>query len=228
MICKNCLHAAELHDENEGFCNAKIYHREALENVSVPETCDCYAYEPDGGSAQVGRPDVRKRRISALEALLAIENRLLEEQGRRSSKRSRKLAERLNRVIQGSEEEENPNIDENRPELYSEDISEVDEAKSTSSMSVTDSRRAGEKVPEPTYQELTARVAELEEQVIQRRFEKLEFRIGAKGGVSVYRLGRFPVTLYYEQWVRLLEASGRLRTFLEDNKTAGKLKLKSE
>jgi hypothetical protein len=48
--------------------------------------------------------------------------------------------------------------------------------------------------------------------------------VGEKGGVSVYGLGRFPVTLYYEQWNRLLEAGERLRQFLEDNKS--KLKLK--
>jgi hypothetical protein len=44
----------------------------------------------------------------------------------------------------------------------------------------------------------------------------------------VYGLGRFPVTLYYEQWIRLLEAVPQLRTFLEENKTAGKLKLKEK
>jgi hypothetical protein len=50
--------------------------------------------------------------------------------------------------------------------------------------------------------------------------------VGEKGGVSVYGLGRFPVTLYYEQWVRLLEAAPRLREFLEENKEKGILKLK--
>jgi hypothetical protein len=54
----------------------------------------------------------------------------------------------------------------------------------------------------------------------------LEFKVGEKGGVSVYGLGRFPVTLYYEQWVRLLDSTDRLRAFLEENK--GKLKLKSK
>ena len=47
-----------------------------------------------------------------------------------------------------------------------------------------------------------------------------------KGGVSVYGLGRFPVTLYYEQWVGLLDSADGLRAFLEKNKS--KLKLKSE
>jgi hypothetical protein len=79
---------------------------------------------------------------------------------------------------------------------------------------------------EPTYDELKARLAELEGRDAKRRTGELDFKIGEKGGVSVYGLGRFPVTLYYEQWVRLLNASDRLRTFLEENKAAGKLNLK--
>jgi len=78
---------------------------------------------------------------------------------------------------------------------------------------------------EPTYEELKARVAELEKHG-PRRTGSLEFRVGEKGGVSVYGLGRFPVTLYYEQWTRLLDAAPQLRNFLEENKSAGKLKLK--
>ena len=79
---------------------------------------------------------------------------------------------------------------------------------------------------EPTYDELKARLAELEGKDAKRRTGELEFRVGEKGGVSVYGLGRFPVTLYYEQWVRLMGAGDRLKTFLEENKAAGKLKLK--
>ena len=45
-----------------------------------------------------------------------------------------------------------------------------------------------------------------------------------KGGVSVYGLGRFPVTLYYGQWARLLDAGEDLRAFLEANKSGLKLK----
>ena len=81
---------------------------------------------------------------------------------------------------------------------------------------------------EPTYEELKARVAELEKRGGGRRTGALEFRIGEKGGVSVYDLGRFPVTLYYEQWIRLLEASSDLRQFLEENKADNKLKLKEK
>jgi hypothetical protein len=77
---------------------------------------------------------------------------------------------------------------------------------------------------EPSYDELKARLAELERKAV--RTGDLQFKVGEKGGVSVYGLGRFPVTLYYEQWVRLLDASADLRTFLETNKDKLKLKQK--
>lgn len=81
---------------------------------------------------------------------------------------------------------------------------------------------------EPSYEELKARLAELEKQTGSRRAGKLEFKVGEKGGVSVYGLGRFPVTLYYEQWIRLLDSSSELREFLKENKAAGRLKLKEK
>ena len=79
---------------------------------------------------------------------------------------------------------------------------------------------------EPTKEELLARIAELERQSGSRKKGTLEFRIGEKGGVSVYGLGRFPVTLYYEQWIRLLDSADGLRTYLEENKSRLKLKPK--
>jgi len=95
-------------------------------------------------------------------------------------------------------------------------------------------------MPEPTYEELKAKLAELEKQGPRRtgslefrvsekggvRTGSLEFRVSEKGGVSVYGLGRFPVTLYYEQWTRLLDAAPKLSEFLEENKS--KLKLKGQ
>jgi hypothetical protein len=77
---------------------------------------------------------------------------------------------------------------------------------------------------EPTREELLAQIEELKQKAEGRKKGALEFRVGEKGGVSVYGLGRFPVTLYYEQWVRLLDMSKELREFLEENKH--KLKLK--
>jgi hypothetical protein len=78
---------------------------------------------------------------------------------------------------------------------------------------------------EPTYEELKARLEEMEKKATRRTGE-LDFKIGEKGGVSVYGLGRFPVTLYYEQWIRLLDTAPRLREFMEENKS--KLKLKEK
>ena len=79
---------------------------------------------------------------------------------------------------------------------------------------------------EQTKEELLARIAELEKQVGGHKAGRLELRVSDKGGVSVYGLGRFPVTLYYEQWTRLLDSADELRAFLEENKN--KLKLKGE
>jgi hypothetical protein len=77
---------------------------------------------------------------------------------------------------------------------------------------------------EPTKEELMARIAELEKQAGGRKKGTLEFRVGEKGGVSVYGLGRFPVTLYYEQWIRLLDIADSLHAFLEENRHRLKLK----
>jgi hypothetical protein len=49
-------------------------------------------------------------------------------------------------------------------------------------------------------------------------------KVSEKGGVSVYGLGRFPVTLYKEQWLKLLALADDIRRFIEEN--AGRLKTK--
>ncbi|HVP55777.1 MAG TPA: hypothetical protein VMU45_12365 [Candidatus Eisenbacteria bacterium] len=77
---------------------------------------------------------------------------------------------------------------------------------------------------EPTYEELKAQLAALQEKVKTRERRAVDFKVSEKGAVSVYGLGRFPVTLYYEQWVRLLEHVDQLREFLEENKPHLKLK----
>ena len=77
---------------------------------------------------------------------------------------------------------------------------------------------------EPTENEVPAQAAVPEEQHVPRRTGALDFKESQKGAVSVYGLGRFPVTLYYEQWTRLLDAADRLRVFIEENKSQLKLK----
>ncbi|HJQ85412.1 MAG TPA: hypothetical protein VKA21_15100 [Candidatus Binatia bacterium] len=42
-------------------------------------------------------------------------------------------------------------------------------------------------------------------------------KVSEKGGVSVYGLGRFPVTLYKEQWLKLLDMADELRAFIKAN-----------
>jgi hypothetical protein len=49
-------------------------------------------------------------------------------------------------------------------------------------------------------------------------------RVSEKGGVSVYGLGRFPVTLYKEQWLKLLDMAEDIRAFIAANEA--KLKTK--
>jgi hypothetical protein len=77
---------------------------------------------------------------------------------------------------------------------------------------------------EPSKEELMARIADLEKRLGSKQSGKLEFKVGDKGGVSVYGLGRFPVTLYYEQWIKLLDAKEDLVAFLEANKSRLKLR----
>ena len=45
----------------------------------------------------------------------------------------------------------------------------------------------------------------------------VSLKVSEKGGVSVYGLGRFPVTLYKEQWAKLLELAGEIRAFIAEH-----------
>jgi hypothetical protein len=45
----------------------------------------------------------------------------------------------------------------------------------------------------------------------------VSMKVSEKGGLSVYGLGRFPVTLYKEQWTRLLDMADDIRNFLREN-----------
>ena len=52
----------------------------------------------------------------------------------------------------------------------------------------------------------------------------LRLKVSEKGGVSLYGMGRFPVTLYKEQWLRLLDMADEIRTFIAANEAALKSK----
>lgn len=46
---------------------------------------------------------------------------------------------------------------------------------------------------------------------------ELSMKVSQKGALSVYGLGRFPVTLYKEQWLRLLDMTDDIRNFIQEN-----------
>jgi hypothetical protein len=52
----------------------------------------------------------------------------------------------------------------------------------------------------------------------------VSLKVSEKGGVSVYGLGRFPITLYQEQWTKLLELADEIKDFIAANE--GQLKKK--
>lgn len=52
----------------------------------------------------------------------------------------------------------------------------------------------------------------------------ISLKVSQKGALSVYGLGRFPVTLYREQWTRLLERKEEILRFLDDNQDQLKMK----
>jgi hypothetical protein len=54
----------------------------------------------------------------------------------------------------------------------------------------------------------------------------VSFKVSEKGGVSVYGLGRFPVTLYKEQWAKLLDLADEIRAFIKAHEA--ELKSKSQ
>ena len=64
------------------------------------------------------------------------------------------------------------------------------------------------------------------ERLKNRTTRGVSLKVSEKGGVSVYGLGRFPVTLYKEQWTRLLSMADDIREFIKENEV--RLKTKSE
>jgi hypothetical protein len=57
------------------------------------------------------------------------------------------------------------------------------------------------------------------ERLKTQRSRSVSLKVSEKGGVSVYGLGRFPVTLYKEQWLKLLAMAEEIRTFIKEHDT---------
>lgn len=78
-------------------------------------------------------------------------------------------------------------------------------------------------------QEMQAELERLKaenESLKSRGAKGISMKVSEKGGLSVYGLGRFPITLYKEQWTRLLELSEDIKSFLKENDA--KLKTKGD
>jgi hypothetical protein len=58
----------------------------------------------------------------------------------------------------------------------------------------------------------------------KRRLSTVSMKVSEKGAVSVYGLGRFPVTLYQEQWNKLLSIADEIKQFIADNQDRLKVK----
>ena len=52
----------------------------------------------------------------------------------------------------------------------------------------------------------------------------ISLKVSQKGAVSLYGMGRFPVTLYKEQWAKILDMADAIRAFIADNDSALKAK----
>ncbi|HXT28797.1 MAG TPA: hypothetical protein VN716_05950 [Vicinamibacterales bacterium] len=62
------------------------------------------------------------------------------------------------------------------------------------------------------------------EKLKSQRSRSVSLKVSEKGGVSVYGLGRFPVTLYKEQWAKLLAMADEIREFIKENESSLKAK----
>jgi hypothetical protein len=72
----------------------------------------------------------------------------------------------------------------------------------------------------PTEDEMQAEIERLraENEALKKPARgQMSLKVSEKGALSVYGLGRFPVTLYREQWEKLLAMADQIRQFIQDN-----------
>jgi hypothetical protein len=79
-------------------------------------------------------------------------------------------------------------------------------------------RRAPNGAGKPDVDALLAKIAALETALAAKSNSKITLKVSEKGAVSAYGLGRFPVSLYGEQWARLLAEKDNILAFIEANK----------
>jgi hypothetical protein len=74
-----------------------------------------------------------------------------------------------------------------------------------------------EETAEEKLARLEAENRALKDQIEAKKPGQLRLKVSEKGALSVYGLGRFPVTLYKEQWRRLLDYADEVKAFLKEN-----------
>jgi hypothetical protein len=78
---------------------------------------------------------------------------------------------------------------------------------------------------EAEVQHQEERIRELEERLAAKNNPGIHFKVSTRGAVSIYGLQRFPITLYKNQWERLLKHQNELKAFIWLNEA--KLSVKS-
>lgn len=71
-----------------------------------------------------------------------------------------------------------------------------------------------------TITDLQAELAKLKaenEALKTKKSPKCSLKVSAKGGISLYGMGRFPVTLYKQQWVKLIDMVDEIKVFIKEN-----------
>jgi len=81
------------------------------------------------------------------------------------------------------------------------------------------SQRPRENLPDEDLKAEVERVRRENEALKQRTGKAVSLKVSEKGGVSVYGLGRFPITLYQEQWTKLLDMTDQIREFIAEHKS---------
>jgi hypothetical protein len=59
---------------------------------------------------------------------------------------------------------------------------------------------------------------------LKSRDKGISLKVSEKGALSLYGMGRFPVTLYKEQWLRVLESAAEIKAFIQENDSRLKTK----
>jgi hypothetical protein len=85
-------------------------------------------------------------------------------------------------------------------------------------------RRKGNAMPDDEMKAELERLRRENEALKKGASEGFRMKVSEKGAVSVYGMGRFPVTLYKEQWLKLLSMSDEIRAFIAENETQLKAK----